>query len=126
MQDNFELPESLRSNIFLGIRTEEKKRAKRLLAVSVVVAIGSLVGIITSLKYALMAFYESSFYTYVSILFSDPDVVFKYWQEFGLALLGSLPVISMSLCLIAVFALLMSLRLFAQNMRFGFSPTFAN
>ncbi len=126
MQDNFELPESLRGNILLGIHTEEKRRAKRLLVVSAVVATSSLVGIIASLKYALVTLYESSFYSYASLLFSDPDVVTQYWKEFSLALLESLPVIGIVLCLIAVFALLMSLRLFAQNMRFGFAPTFAN
>lgn len=126
MQDNFELPASLKGNILLSIRTEEKKRAKRLLVVSAVVAAGSLVAIIASLKYALMALYESSFYSYASLLFSDPDVIAQYWREFALALLESLPVVGIVLCLIAVFALLMSLRLFAQNMRFGFAPTFAN
>lgn len=126
MQDNFELPENLRNNILLGIRGEEKKRAKPLLAVSVIIALSSLVGLFMWLKYALIAFYQSSFYAYMTLLFSDPDVVLRYWQEFGLALLESLPVLGIALCLLAVFTLLMSLRLFTQNMRFGFASSFAN
>ncbi len=126
MQDDFELPKDLRNSILLSIRSEEKKIVKQQLVVSALVAIASIGAIIASVKYALIAFYQSSFYFYASLLLSDPDMVLRYWREFGLALLESLPVIGIVCFLVAVFALLMSFRFFARNVRFGFAPTFAH
>jgi hypothetical protein len=110
----------------LNIRSEEKKIAKQQLVVSALLAVASIGAIVASVKYALTAFYQSGFYSYASLLLSDPDMVLRYWREFGLALLESLPVIGIVCFLIAVFALLMSFRSFARNMRFGFAPSFAN
>ncbi len=126
MQDDFELPKNLRSNILLGIRSEEKRIAKQHLAVSAFVAIASMGAIVASVKYAVTAFYQSSFYSYASLLLSDPDMVLRYWREFSLALLESLPVIGIICCLVAVFVLLVSLRFLARNVRFGSVPSFAH
>ena len=126
MQDNFELPENLRSSIMVGIRTEEQKRARVWLVVAVCIALSAIASIPALVQYAVSSLYQSSFYTYLSLVFSDPDVVGQYWREFGLTLLESLPVVGIILCLIAAFALLMSLKLFARNMRFGFTPSPVN
>lgn len=126
MRDDFELPKNLRSNILLGIRSEEKRIAKQQLAASSFVAIASIGAIVASVKYALTAFYQSSFYSYATLLLSDPDMVLRYWREFGLALLESLPVIGIVCCLAAVCTLLVSLRFFARNMQLGFTSSFAH
>lgn len=126
MQDDFELPKNLRNNVLLSIRSEEKRIAKRELAVSAFAAVASIGAIVASVEYAVTAFYQSSFYSYASLLLSDPDMVLRYWREFSLTLLESLPVIGIVCFLIAMFALLVSLRFLARNMRLGFTPTFAN
>lgn len=123
---DIELPQNLRSNILLSIRLEEKKQAKQLLATSLFTAIISFGAIVVSIKYALLAFYHSSFYSYATLLLSDPDVVVQYWQEFSLALLESLPVVGIVICLVAVCVFLFSLKLFAQSQRFVFTPSLAN
>lgn len=124
--EDIELPKNLRGNILLTIRLEEKKQAKQLLATSFFTAITSIGAIVVSLKYALFAFYQSSFYYYASLLLSDPDIVAQYWREFSLALLESIPVIGIVLCLAAVTAFLFSLKLFAESRRFVFTPSLAN
>lgn len=126
MKDNFTLPDHLKSNILRGILSEEKNRARKLLVISIITAFVSIGSILASVKYALTSFYQSSFYSYATLLFSDPDVVMRYWREFGLALLESLPVVGVILCLAAFFALLISLRMFARNMRFGITQSFAH
>lgn len=124
--EDIELPKNLRGNILLSIRSAEKKQAKQLLATSFFIAITALVSIVMSIKYAVLAFYQSSFYYYASLLLSDPDIVAQYWREFSLALLESIPVIGIVLCLAAVTAFLFSLKLFAESRRFVFTPSLAN
>ncbi len=124
--EDIELPQNLRSNILLSIRLEEKKQAKRILTTSLFTAIISLGVIVVSIKYALLAVYHSSFYSCATLLFSDPDIVLQYWREFSLALLESLPVVGIVICLAAVYAFLFSLKLFAQSQRFVFTPSLSN
>jgi ABC-type phosphate/phosphonate transport system permease subunit len=126
MEYDFELPKNMRSNILLNIQSEEKRIAKQQLLGSLIVAVLSIGAIVASVNHALVAFYQSSFYSYMSLLLSDPDIVTQYWREFVLALLESIPVIGMILCLGALAAFLFSLKLFAQSQRFVFTPSLVN
>jgi hypothetical protein len=121
VQNNIELPPNLRTKVLLGVRKEEIKRARVLLLVSSLVIPTSAAGLWFILQYLLTSFYQTSFYSYLSLIFSDPDVVLAYWQQFLLVLLEALPVASMIIVLLVFGALLTALKLFVENSRLGLS-----
>ncbi|OGG66272.1 hypothetical protein A2Z56_00565 [Candidatus Kaiserbacteria bacterium RIFCSPHIGHO2_12_45_16] len=121
VQNHIELPPNLRARVLLGVRKEEIKRARVFLLASALVIPASLVGFWFVLQYLLTSFYQTSFYSYLSLIFSDPDVVLAYWQQFLLVLLEALPVASMIVALIVFGALLTALKLFVENSRLGLS-----
>lgn len=118
----FELPTELRGKILMRIGQEERHRAKIFLAASATTISLSVVGIIFSVQYMMEGFYQSSFYTYFSLLLSDPDIVLTYWQEFTLSLAESLPLLGITVSLITVTILLLSIRVLANNLRQGLLP----
>jgi len=124
--DKNELPESLKKNILTSIKKEELHRAQIYLAGSFVTAAASLVAVIFSVTYMIQGFYQSSFYSYFSLFFSDSDVAVAYWRELALSLVESVPVLELTLSLVAMTALLWSIRVFAQNARPHFMPTFSS
>lgn len=126
MEDNFELPESLRSNILKSIHSDEKRRAKKQLAVSVFVVTISLGAVVASVKYAVLVVYQSSFYLYLSLMLSDFDIVLRHWREFCFALLESLPVAGMLFCLVAMFALLVSIEIFSRSQKMLLTSSFSS
>lgn len=44
---------------------------------------------------------HSGFFSYLSILFTDPDIVANAWQEVALSLLESLPVVTLIIILVS-------------------------
>lgn len=128
MRENHTLipSERLRQHILTHISREERRRARIYVLASAVAILLSLSGIVTSVQYVVQALYWSSSYAYLSLLLSDTDIVFANWQEFSLSLLESIPVIGILLSLIAAFALLVSIRTLANNLRTGLMPSFGN
>ena len=117
--------DNLKQNILKDIRKSEYCRARALVFCSVFLTVVSLVGVWGSISYLFSSLYESSFVNYLSLLFSDPDVVLMYWQQFVLSLLESLPVVGMVLSLVALASLLVSFRVLVVNMKFGLRPVFS-
>ena len=124
--DKVEPPKRLYENILMRIGQEECRRAKVFLFASAPIVLLSTVGIIFSVQYMMQGFYQSSFYSYFSLLLSDPDIVLTYWREFALSLTETIPFMGITLSLIAIVALLVSARIFAINVRKGLSPAFSN
>lgn len=120
--DNIRLPKGLRKNILLSIRKEERRRARLYLFVATIIAPSSALGIWFAASFMVQEFLNSSFYTYFSLLFSDTDIVLAYWQQFALSLAESIPLIGVTISLGALAVLLISIRVFAQNMRGSFTP----
>lgn len=118
--NKLDLPKGLRSNILLSIRKEERRRARLYLFVATIVVPSSVFGAWLSASLMVQEFLSSSFYTYLSLLFSDTDIVLAYWQQFALSLAESIPLIGVTVFLIALAALLVSLRTFLGNVR-GFT-----
>ena len=109
----------LRTHILARIGEEERRRAKIFLAASMATLSLSIVGVVYSVRYMLQGLYQSSFYSYFSLLFSDPDVVLAYWREFAFSLAESLPLLGVTASLITVAVLLLSVRVLANNLRYG-------
>lgn len=110
-------PDTLRSNILTAIRREELRRAKIYLAASLTTAAVSLAGLVLSFTYLMKALAQSGFSTYFSLLFSDLDVVMAHWQELALSLVEVSPFLEMLAVLGTAIVLLVSVRVFAYNLR---------
>lgn len=124
--DQLQPPSELRKNILLQIVREEHHRAKNYVLASVATASVSVMGVIFSINYVAQAISASSFYQYLSLLFSDPDVVLSYWKEFVLSLVESLPFFAITLVLVAVVVLMLSVRVFTSNSQRVPSLSFSN
>jgi hypothetical protein len=118
--------ETLRRSVLLGIRREERRRARVYLLVSGMAGSFSPVGIFFAVKYLFTVLYQSSFYGYLSLMFSDPDIVFGNFQDFAFSLAESAPLVGVTAILITVALLLLSIRVFANNLRNGLTPSLRN
>lgn len=102
--------QSLRKNILSGIQVYEYRRAKRFLALSAVAGAVSLIGLVGSIWYLATSLYQTSFYYYSTLVFTDTDLVLSYWREFFLSLAETLPVFGVTLVLAGLVAFLLSVR----------------
>jgi len=124
--DKIDPPTKLRANILMRIGREERRRARVFLLVFATVVPFSILGIVFSTQYMLQGFYQSSFYSYFSLLLSDPDIVLAYWKDFSLSIAESVPFMGITLSLITIVALLISIRIIANNLRNGVSRSFSH
>lgn len=114
MQERFK---DLHNTIVRRISDEERRRARVFLISSTAMGILSLCGIASSIYFVVQGLYQSSFYSYFSLLMSDPDASLLYWREFGLSLVETVPLLEITLSIVAVVMLLVSVRVFMQNLR---------
>jgi hypothetical protein len=119
-------PKELREKILSSINTEEIRRAKMYFLVSTTTALVSIFGLFFSVRYMIQEFYQSSFYSYLSLIFSDPSVVVLYWKELSISLLETLPILGMTISLMAIYALLASVRTLVKSVRGTPFPSFNN
>jgi len=74
------------------------------------VSVLSLSGSIFSIKSLIEEFIRLGFFNYLSLAFSDGGVIAKYWKEYTLTLVDSLPVVSLVLSFFLLFILFISIR----------------
>ncbi len=117
------IPETLRQNIIRSIQREEVRRMRVAFSLSFAAMLASVFGIIISIRYAMLAFYQSNFFSYASLAFSDTDVVAAYWREFAFSLLETLPLFAITFSLIAFALFLISLRMFVANAQGSVTPS---
>ncbi|MFA6227898.1 MAG: hypothetical protein WC668_01795 [Patescibacteria group bacterium] len=109
--------EELFNKITLRLKWEQAKRAKFRLAVFSLTFVASLAAVVPALRLIWQDASQSGFADFVSLFFSDPDLALAYWQNFVLALLEVLPVLSLAL-FVAVLAVFMeSLKLLVKNFK---------
>lgn len=109
--------EELLNKITLRLKREQTKRAKRRLAVFSLTLVASLAAFFPVCQFVWQDISQSGFMDFVSLLFSDSGLVLAYWQNFVLALLEVLPVISLALFLIVSAVFMESLKLLAKNIK---------
>ena len=74
------------------------------------VSILSLSGSIFSIKSLIVQSIKMGFSDYLSLALSDGGVIAKYWKEYTLSLVDSLPIASLILSLFLLFVLFISIR----------------
>jgi hypothetical protein len=124
--DRLELPKELRGKILDSIMHEEIRRARIYVLAAFSTAVVSLFGVVFAFKYMIQGFYQTSFHNYFSLLFSDPDIALSYWKDLSLSLIEALPLLEITLSLVAVAILLTSLRVFVRNAKPNLIPFFSN
>jgi len=121
-----ELPAGLFNKIMARIREEELLLSvkKRLILFSAVIlaSVGVLIPVVSAFQVELT---QSDFSQFLSLMFSDLSAVTANWQDFGLALLESLPATSLIAFLATILILLWSLKHLAQAIVFH-SPQLIN
>ena len=115
--EQFEPSEKLRANILARIDFEKRRSFRIRLAVLGTVAAASFGAVIPSFQYAWRAFFQSGFYEYLSLLFSDSGAVLASWKTFILSLAETIPLAEMTIFLIAVFVFLFSARLAIKSVK---------
>lgn len=118
--------DKLKSSIIAAIRHQELMRARRYVIVSLAVAITSGASVLYSLWYLVQELASSSFYSYFSLLFSDPDLVPALWRELALSLAETMPLFALIASMAAFAVLLVSIRVCVGNARGVFAPSFSN
>lgn len=116
----------LRARIVVQVAREERRRARISLGISGGVLLCSASGLAYSLFYLVEGFASSPFYNYLSLMFSDSDVLAAYWRELVLSLAESLPLISSIVALALLASLLASARVFVQSLNGGWGRAFTN
>ena len=86
-------PFDLERNIWSRLSQEQKRQAKIHLAAFAVLDAFAVVGLVTSIIYLSNIFSRSGFGHYLSLVLSDSNMLVSYWQELGLSLAESLPVL---------------------------------
>jgi hypothetical protein len=106
--------------ILLRVETEDVRQARTRLGFLGVVSLTSFVALVPAFQYALNGFYQSGFYQYFSLLFSDGATLLPYWKEFAFSLIETLPIVEITAFLIVVLILLESTKSVIKNARTAF------
>lgn len=109
--------EELLNKITLRLKQEQAKRAKRRLVVFSLTLVASLVALVPVVQLIWQDVARSGLADFVSLLFSDPDIALAYWQNFVLAFLEVLPVLSLALFFIVLAVFMESLKLMIKNFK---------
>ncbi|MDD2678164.1 MAG: hypothetical protein WC042_00605 [Candidatus Paceibacterota bacterium] len=118
-----EPPEDLLAKIMKRIKEKQRKLAlEKVLIVFSLGTVASTGGFIYALKAIRINFYESGFLHFLSLAFSDSEIVLLYWENFVLSLLESLPVMSLILFLVSLFVLMEIMKFLAKNIKFISKP----
>ena len=112
-----EPPRHLLVSILAQIRRERIVRARWRFALHVSLLIGSIVILISGSRYFLAEFRQSGFYQYLALLFLDGGFVIKFWHDFALSLVESLPLASGAVVLSGIFIFLISLKGMARDIK---------
>jgi hypothetical protein len=102
------VPERLEMRIISHIRMRQVRQARIAFFSSSALAIGSVVGVVSSVRYFIASAYASGFGDYLSLMLSENAGLMKYWKEFSLTLVESIPLIALAAVLFAVCAFLWS------------------
>ena len=104
-------PESrLSENIVNAILYKNAKITKVKTFGYLCLSILSLFGSIFSIKNLIEQSIKLGFFNYFSLAFSDSGIVAKYWKEYTLSLVDSLPIMSLIFSLFLIFILFISIR----------------
>ena len=114
---NSEVPAGLFEKILNRIHREQRIIVIRNTILICIAFFASLIAIVPSFAMLSSDASQSGFLNFSSLMFSDSSVILTYWRSFSLALLETLPVISLAVFLLIVVVFLQSLRSLVKNLK---------
>ena len=112
-----EPPAGLFDKIMKRIHRKQRLLIFKRLALFSIGVIGSGAAFVPVFQMVQSGLNESGFIKFFLLLFSDLELVMANWQNFGLALLESLPVMSIVAFLALIFVFVESLKFLTQNVK---------
>lgn len=113
-----EVPAGLLDKILARIQKEKRFSAIRQTIIFTCTLMASLLACFPAFKLLYAEANQSGFLNFLSLIFSDFSLIMPYWQNFGLALLESLPSISLAAFLFIFIMVLQSIKLLLKNIKF--------
>ncbi len=114
-----EPPEGLLNKIMLRIQKEQKflmiKRRIMFLSIGIVGIIVSAAAFIPAFKATQTGLNESGFIYFLSLIFSDFEIVAVSWQNFVMSLLETLPIMSFATLFAIIFIFLGSVKFLIKS-----------
>ena len=107
--ETHELPTNLYERVVRAIDHVKVKKVKRVLLVSRLGMIASVIVFVPASLYLYNSFLQTGFIQSFSLLFYNSALAIRYWQDFSAALLETLPITSLMVCVGLLFAFLVSL-----------------
>ncbi|MFA6526203.1 MAG: hypothetical protein WCT26_02190 [Candidatus Buchananbacteria bacterium] len=102
--------DELYRKIMAEIGSEQKNAQQRKTAFYAFLLLVSLILLFPAYNLLKENIISSGFMDYVSLIFSDWAIIYKYWRSFGLSLLEVLPAMSLAAFLVVILAILESVR----------------
>jgi len=103
--------------IMKRIRKEERILLFKKITFLSVILVGSVVAFVPAIKMLIEESESSGFIYFVSLLFSDFEIVKTYWQNFTLTILETLPTVGVALCLAVLLTFLQSVKSLSKNIK---------
>jgi len=103
--------------IMKRLRNEERVLAIKKVVLFSIIFSSSAAGLFSVSKAMITELQTSGLVSFVSLLFSDFDVIKTYWQSFSLAILEAVPAMSIALCLVILLVILQSIKIIFKNVK---------
>jgi len=116
----------LLATILDRIALEIHKTARRRFAFFSTLLVVSAGGFVFAIQFLQAELASSGVLHIAALLFSDPAVALRYWQDFGLSLLELLPVASLIAALVSLFVFLESLHSTVREVKAAFHISLAS
>ena len=109
LTDQANSPVGLADLVLARLGQEQKKHARRNLLIFGAVDIFSIAGLVLAGLSLVNLLASSSFYNYLSLLWSDSGTLALYWQELLMSLVESLPFLGLTVFLVVILVTMVSL-----------------
>jgi len=117
---SFEPPKALHANILARINVARTRAARIKSVLFGLTTVLSFAALIPAFTYLAQQFQQSGLYQYLSLIFSDGEVVLSYWQDYALSIVESIPFTEIIVFMTVLFVLLGSAKLVVKNIRIVF------
>lgn len=120
-----EPPKGLFGKIIRRIHREQRLLILKKIIIFSVAFAGSFLMLGISLKMLAADVSQSGFFNLSLLAFSDFSIVIQYWKNFGLALLETLPAVSIALFFAGIVLFLETLKSFIKNVKYETRKVFS-
>ncbi len=113
-------PQPLCQQVFSCILSERRHAARQRMVLQSIFCFTIGLALVPLIQYAGHEFFNSGFYEYALLFFSDSNLILSSWRVVAYALIESLPSIPLLLIILCCASLVWSLRLVVRNSRIAF------